>query len=565
MQHASFNETGAGKSPLYVIGHKSPDTDAICSALGYAELLRRTRHPDALAACCGGMNPRTKWVLAQAGLEAPRLVMDLRPTAEMICRADVVKARADESFLDVYQRMIAAEVRAIPIVDERDHVVGIAAVQDLLHLLLHNLDNKAHARRVRTSLANIARTLEGVIDSGVDLETEQEFILTVSASSEATVDERLHEYPPDKIIAIVGDRPEVHRLALQAKVRAILLTGGAHLAPETLQSAREAGATVISCRHDTASTVQLIRCSRRVAEAVEKSFLSFGAKTRISNILPQIQHSHQAVYPVQHEDTGKLIGVFSKSDLLDPPRQRLVLVDHNEFSQAVPGAEDGNILEVIDHHRLSGNLISREPIRFINEPVGSTSTIVARMFTMASQTPDRGTALCLAAGIISDTLKLTGPTTTNMDREMLWWLAGVAGIDVDKFASDFFAAGSLLCGAAPEVILNTDRKEFSEHDWHISISQIEELGLDAFPSRLEDLRMGLSDLCREKDLDFACLLVTDIMRHNSLLVTAGSEAITRSIDFPRRGDGVFELQGVVSRKKQFFPFISRVLSQAAKH
>ncbi|MBP7948580.1 MAG: putative manganese-dependent inorganic diphosphatase [Verrucomicrobiales bacterium] len=564
MEHANFSETGAGRQPIFVIGHKNPDTDAICSAIGYAELLRRLRYPDAVAACCGGLNPRTRWVLEQAGLEPPRLVMDIRPTAETICRADVVKAREDESFLDVYLRMEKAGIRVLPIVDEQNRITGLASVQGLLHLLMHSLESKAHARRVRTSLANMARTLEGEIDSGKDLGTEEEFILTVSASSVETMTSRIRQYPVSRMILIVADRPEVQEFAIREKVRAMVLTGGAHLSEDLQQKARTQGTAVISCRHDTASAVQLIRCSRRIADAVEKDILSFTAKTLIANILPQIQHSPQALFPVVSEDGGKLIGVFSKSDLLDPPRQRLVLVDHNEFSQAVPGAAEGAILEVVDHHRLSGNLVSREPIRFINEPVGSTSTIVARTFAMHSQTPSKAAATCLAAGIISDTLKLSGPTTTGMDREMLWWLAGVAGIDVDRFAADFFAAGSLLRGAAPEVILNTDRKEFSEHGWHISISQIEELDLQTLPPRLADLQQALHALCQAKELDFACLMVTDILRHDSLLLTAGNPAIVNEIDYPKRGDGVFEMAGVVSRKKQFFPFISRVLLQAKR-
>lgn len=564
MDHPAYNETGAGRQPIYVIGHKNPDTDAICSAIGYAEFLRMTQYPDAVAACCGGLNPRTAWVLEQAKLPPPELVMDVRPTADGVCRHDVVKAREDESFLDVYQRMMKANVRAIPIVDEQERIVGIASVQELLHLLLHSLETKAHARRVRTSLENIIRILDAEIDHAVGIETEQEFILTVSASSEKTVDERLHEFPPERLVVLVGDRPEVHRLSLEAKVRAIIITGGTHLAPEMLKRAREQGTTIISCKHDTASTVQLIRCSRRIADAVEKNFLQFGSRTLVSSILPQLQHSSQALFPVVAEESGKLIGVFSKSDLLDPPRQRLVLVDHNEFSQAVPGAAESNILEVIDHHRLSGNLVSREPIRYINEPVGSTSTIVARLFTIMGKTPSRQVAICLASGIISDTLKLTGPTTSSADREMLWWLSGIAGLDVDQFAKDFFAAGSLLRAASSDIILNTDRKEFSEHDWKISISQIEELGLEALPDRLAELRQTLAKLCKDKGFDFACLIVTDIVKHNSILLTAGNSAIVEEIDYPCRGDGMYEMQGVVSRKKQFFPFISRVLAKAAR-
>ncbi len=564
MIHATYESTGAGKQPVFVIGHQNPDTDAICSAIGYAELLRRTRYPDAVAACCGGLNQRTEWVLQRAGMTPPRLLMDLRPTTEMICRGDVVKARADETFLDVYLRMERAGIRCIPVVDDNDRVTGLASVQDLLKLLVHNVEDKAQARHVRTTLANMARTLEGQIDCGALLDTEQDFILTVSASSELTVDTRLHEFPAEELVMVVGDRPEVHRLALKSNVRAIVLTGGAHLSPELQETARSKGCTVISCSHDTASTTQLIRCSRRIAEAVDRDFKSYGARVHLHNIRQEILHSAQPLFPVIREENGQLMGVFSKSDLLDPPRQRLVLVDHNELSQAVPGAHDAAILEVIDHHRLGGDLVSREPIRFINEPVGSTSTIVAQLYQMQGERPSPGVALCLCAGIVSDTLKLTSPTARTMDSDMLSWLAEQANINVDDFAREFFAAGSLLRAAPVETILNTDRKEFTEHGWHISISQIEELGLDDLPSRTEELHRGLDSLLAARECEFACLIVTDITRHYSVLLTAGNRAVVKEIDFPALGPDRFEMDGIVSRKKQFFPFISRVLARAAR-
>jgi manganese-dependent inorganic pyrophosphatase len=562
MIHATYESTGAGKQPVFVIGHQNPDTDAICSAIGYADLLSRKRHPSAVPACCGGLNQRSEWVLKRAGIPAPRLIMDLRPTTETICRADVIKARPNETFLDVYLRMERANIRCIPVVDEKDRVIGLAMVQDLLKLLVHN--DQAQARRVRTTLANLARTLEGHIDCGALLETEQEFILTVSASSEATVDARLHEFPPEELVVVVGDRPEVHRLALATNVRALVLTNGAHLTPDLQETARVQGSTIISCRHDTATTTQLIRCSRQIADAVDRDFKSFDVRVHLHNIRQEILNSSQPLFPVVREETGQLMGVFSKSDLLDPPRQRLVLVDHNELSQAVPGAHDAAILEVIDHHRLGGDLVSREPIRFINEPVGSTSTIVAQLFQMQGERPSPAVALCLCAGIVSDTLNLTSPTTKGMDREMLAWLSEQAGIIVDDFAREFFGAGSLLRAAPVETILNTDRKEFTEHGWHISISQIEELGLEDLPTRTPELRDGLEALRKAKECEFACLIVTDISRHYSVLLTSGSRAVVEEIDFPPLGPDLFEMDGIVSRKKQFFPFISRVLARAAK-
>jgi manganese-dependent inorganic pyrophosphatase len=407
-------------------------------------------------------------------------------------------------------------------------------------------------------------TLEANIDCGSELETEQEFVLTVSASSEDTVVRRLHQFPGRELMVVVGDRPEIHRQAIDYGVRAIVLTNNAHLSPDLFEQARKQGCSVISCPHDTSSTTQLIRCSRRIAEAVDRDIRMVGARTHVHSIRQEIQNSSQPLFPVIREETGQLVGVFSKSDLLDPPRQRLVLVDHNELSQAVPGAADANILEVIDHHRLSGNLVSREPIRFINEPVGSTSTIVARLFQMQGQEPSVPVAMCLCAGIVSDTLKLTSPTTRSMDREMLPWLAGLAGVEVDSFAREFFAAGSMLRAAAVDTILNSDRKEFNEYGWRITISQIEELGLDDFPRRREELQGGLEAFRAAAGYDFSCLLVTDIRRHSSLLLTAGSRAVVREIDFPQLGPDLFELDGVVSRKKQFFPFISRALAKAVR-
>ena len=228
MLQISSHDPQRPPGPVYVIGHKNPDTDAICSAIGQAELLRRTGMETAVAACCGGMNPRTRWVLEQAGVEPPLLVMDVRPTAAGICRREVVLAREDETFLEVYHRMKEADVRSIPVVDGAGRVIGVPTAQDLMELLMHSTDARAsapdEARRLRTSLRNAARTLEAEVVCGRELESEQDFILTVSASSESLMAERLHRYPHDQLMVIVGDRPMVHELAVEHGVRALVLT-----------------------------------------------------------------------------------------------------------------------------------------------------------------------------------------------------------------------------------------------------------------------------------------------------------------------------------------------------
>ncbi|MFM7181695.1 MAG: putative manganese-dependent inorganic diphosphatase [Verrucomicrobiales bacterium] len=562
------NNRPSSSAPVLVIGHKNPDTDAVCSAIGQAEFLRRSGVASAVAACCGGLNPRTTWALEQAGIEPPRLVMDVRPTAASICRREIISARADETFLEVYHRMKQEDVRSLPVLDAEGKVLGVPTIGDLMELLMHAADSREsspdQARQLTTSLANVASTLGAEVLTGFDLERQQEFTLTVSASSEPVVAERLNRYPSGQIMVIVGDRPRVHDLAIERGVRAMVITGAASPPSEMVERARAAGVSLLRYPFDTASAVQLLRCSRSIAAAVPPRFLSIPSNTLASSLPTLVQDTHQALFPVICDEDGSLLGVFSKSDLIDPPRQKLVLVDHNEFSQAVTGADEAEILEVIDHHRLSGNLVSREPVRFINDPVGSTSTIVARAFRQSGWTPDRSTAICLCAGMISDTLNLTSPTTTDTDREILPWLAGIAGVDPEVFAREFFAAGSMLRSAPAGRIIGLDRKEFHEHGWRISISQIEENRLDDFPGRQKELEESLGALCEDRDLDCAALLITDIRRLYSLLLISGEEAIVREIDCPRDKCGTFRLDGVVSRKKQFFPYMSRVLAKARR-
>lgn len=554
-------------STIYVIGHRNPDTDAICSAIGYAAFLRATRECDAQAACCGELTVRTAWVLQQAGLPAPKLIMDVRPTALTICRREVLTASPDETFLAVYRRMIEHHFRAMPVVDAEGRLLGIPTIQELAELFLPPDDTRANSaanRAVYTSLKNMSAALGAqIFGDSASAEAFEELLLVVAASSKDTTKNRAQQFPARRVAIVTGDRPEIHELAVELKVRCLIITGGFMPSEELQAQAREHGVAILVSVHDTASTSQLIRFSRAIGEAMVGEFVSFTARTLLSEVKHEVQQSHQPLFPVVDEETRTLLGVFSKSDLVNVPRTKLVLVDHNEFAQAVTGADDADIVEVIDHHRLSGNLRTKEPVRFINEPVGSTSTIVALMFRMRGLAPDQPTALCLCAGMVSDTLNLTSPTTTNTDREILPWLAGIAGIQAEAFVRDFFAAGSMLRENSPAAAVESDRKEFEENGWRISISQIEELGLDEFWKREQDLQAALDTVCKAKQVHFACLMVTDITEHYSVLLVAGNERVIDAIEYPRLHKHLFEMRGVVSRKKQLFPHLGRLLGKLA--
>jgi len=551
--------------PIFVIGHRNPDTDAICSAIGYAAFLRDVRKMNAVAACCGEVSVRTNWVLHTAGVEAPKLLLDVRPTATTICRKEVLTAKPAETFLAVYRKMIEHGFRSIPVVDDEGCLLGVPSIQDMAQLFLPaEAGSHAGNRAVPTSLQNIVAALGGTLagdTTGAD--KVQEFVLVVAASSVETSRQRAMQFASRDVALVTGDRPEIHALAIELGARCLIITGGFNPWESILDQAKTKGVAIICSPHDTASTSQLLRFSRPIGEALTEDFLSFGSRVPLKEIVHAVQNSAQPLFPVVDEETQHLIGVFSKSDLIDTPRAKLVLVDHNEFAQAVAGADEAEIIEVIDHHRLSGNLRTKEPIRFLNEPVGSTSTIVGIMYRMRGAAPNKGTAICLCAGIISDTLHLTSPTTTETDKEILAWLAGIGGIDSAQFVKDFFAAGSMLRENTPDRALESDRKVFEENGWHISISQIEELGLDEFWKREKDLQAALHSLLQKHSLHFACLMVTDITRHHSVLLVAGDDRVIASIDYPQAKEHVYDMPGVVSRKKQLFPYMSHVVTKLA--
>lgn len=556
-------------TPFYVIGHKNPDTDAICSAIGYAAMLRAVgEEPNAIAARCGEISQRTKWALERAGLDAPVLLTDVRVNAGMICRQNIIKVDVSDTFLTAYRRMLAAEIRCVPVEDESGNLVGILRYFDLLKLLLPDDTEGLSVRTVHVSLGKLADTLQADC-SGAPLtaqDQEEDLILLVGASSQATVDRRLKQAVQEnnvgKFLVICGDRPIVQRYAIDHGARALLVTGDNQVSAEIIAYAARKGVVVLRCHQDTASASTLIRCSRTVRHVMEKNFLTVGAGEPISRLRKQLAATDQDLFPVVEHTGGKMIGVLAKSDLVDPPRIRLALVDHNEYAQAVNGVEEAEVTEVIDHHRLSGDLVSREPIRYLNEPVGSTCTLVARKFFHRGLMPSPSVALCLCAGIVSDTLCLTSPTSAMIDREMLTWLGGLAGVDPQEFTNEFFGVGSLIANGSADEILNADRKEFTEQGLSVSISQVEERDLHGFDARRQELEGALRELFDRHAYDFAVLAVTDVALHHSMILAIGEEAALAKLPFERIDDSLFHAPGVVSRKRQIFPAVCEAIQHS---
>jgi len=547
---------------VLVFGHRNPDTDAICSAIAYADLLQQTSRPEAIAACCGTPNKRTEYVLKRARIAAPRIVMDVRPEVEDVCKRNVTTAKYGDVFFEVYNRMKEHELRAIPIVDEAGKVVGILSLLQLMDLIFRDDGDPLKTRTVKSSLEKICEILGGKFQHSLVPKQHDELLVMVGAMSAGGFTERMQKFPAEKLIVVSGDRPTIQLPAIEHGVRALVVTGGYGLSPGLVQLAQARNVAVLKSPFDTATTTMRIKSAQFIDSAIDTHFVSLNAKKPVVEARTIIEHSGEPIFPIVN-DAGVLVGVLSKSDLVNPPKPKLILVDHNELSQAVNGAEEADILEVLDHHRLGGGLKSTQPIRFINEPVGSTCTLVARQFRAAGLVPRAGIALCMASGIISDTLHLRSPTTTDVDREILKWLEPICEVNLTEYAKEFFEIGSALRTCTPAEVVREDCKEFTEHGQRFTISQIEEIGFDLFWDRKEELRNALESLASVHRLDFSALLVTDVVSNGSLLLLSHESEEWDEINYPQLDRNLYQLDSVVSRKKQLLPLIAQLIETAA--
>ena len=534
--------------------------DSICSALAYAWLKQALGWKDVVAARAGNLNARIQYALDKFGVEAPAFLSDVTPQVRDVMTREVVSIRADHPVAEALRSIERRRVRGLPVVDEAGRCLGLLSTIPLIQQLFPPQSQLKNARIVRASLKDIAQSFEGVALTGNGDGAEvQDYVLLVAAVKTETLPRRLREQPVKRLVVLVGDRDNIQSMCIDEGVRALIVTGGFPVSPEIQRKAAAAGTTLIRSRHDTATTVLLARGAVRAGRMVEREFVRFGPDVPLDAARAKAAASADSLFPVLDHDQ-RLVGVLTKSDFLkDVPRQ-LILVDHNELSQAVHGADRLPIIEVIDHHRLGG-FSTDAPIHFWNNPVGSTCTIVALLYQQNGVDIPPSTAGLLMSGLISDTLNLTSPTATATDRTVLERLSRIAGIDGATLAAEVFAVGSPLQTLRPGEVVTSDCKEYEEAGVRFSVAQIEELGFGTFHEKHAELATALDDFCQRQRLFFSALLVTDINTQNSLLLVSGSEDYRRHIDYPIVDVGLWQLDGVVSRKKQLLPYLLQRLQE----
>ncbi|WP_371361499.1 Cobalt-dependent inorganic pyrophosphatase [Sporomusa rhizae] len=531
--------------PIYVIGHRNPDTDSICSAIAYAHL-KNALGEYVVPARAGKINPETKYVLDSFGIQPPQLILDIYPRAKDVMHEEMITIHPWNTLRRLGQLIKQHNVKSIPVVEEDGSLVGIVTVGDLAERYVNELGMQ-DLRETGVDYAGILRCLNGTLICGGDLGERIEGRVKIAASRTQTMAKVIR--PGD--IVLVGNRTNVQLTCIEVGVACLIITGDFSVAAEVEAAARQAGTYIIRVPHDTYTCGRLINQSIPVRRVMKTNVTSFAPDDLVSDIKSTIIRTGYRNYPVVQD--GKLVGLIDRNRLIVPDRDQIILVDHNERSQAVDGIEEAKIVEIVDHHRLGG-LETSEPIFIRHEPVGSTATIVANMHWHRNVEIPQNIAGLLLSAIISDTVLFKSPTSTQKDRDTAQKLAQIADLAIQQYGMDMLKAGSVIDKLTPSDIVLTDLKEFQIGDYTVAISQISVMDPEAVLKLQDQLKAALQAVCQKEQYSMGILLVTGIMDESTYLLYYGQPSGLISAAFGEgRPDGTWYLPGVMSRKKQVVP------------
>ena len=552
----------ATANPIYVIGHRNPDADSICSAIAYAAFKEARGESGYVAARCGNSNARIDAILERFRTPLPHYLSDVFPRVRDMMVRQPLAVQEDVTCAEALKLIDRHGITYLPVVSDQQRAVGSVTLAQLGHFFIPRIDEPRTMRQVRTSLARIVSSLQASVLHTVDENRLENLFVRIGAMDVGTfwkISEK-EQIPPGQSLIIVGDRRDIQQRSIEIGIRALIISGHLPVDPAIVKLAKERGVSVIVSPHDTATTAWFVRTASTIERLADRKFIALNAEARIADVRRKFSQLASHAMMVTGED-NLLLGILTKSDLLKPVPTRLVLVDHNELTQAVPGADEVIITEIIDHHRLAP-MTTSQPILFINEPVGSTCTIVADLFRRHGLVPAADLAGVMMSGLISDTLLLQSPTSTAKDAEVLNWLQNHAGIKAQALGQLIFSSGSVILASPADRVVRSDFKVYDEEGVRFAVSQVEELGFDNFWPHAKVLAQALADLRATEKLTFAALLITDINTQNSLMLVKGDPEFIRRISYPHvEQDEIFELNGVVSRKKQLIPYLTDLLKE----
>ena len=543
------------KDIIYVTGHKNPDSDSICAAYAYSEFKNKIGETKTVACRLGDVNQETQFILDYFDAEAPKFLNTVKLKVEDLQFDNISPISPDISLKTAWTIMRDKNIKTLPVADENNHLLGVLSVANLTSCYMDIWDNRILAKS-NTTLDNIIDTLSAKV---CYVNEDIKFFpgkIAVTAMQPDTMTEHIEEGD----IAIVGDREEAQAALINLNVSLMIVTGGYAPSEKIISLAKEHGVTVIVTQHDSFTASRLIVQSIPVGYVmVKENIVSFTTDDLVDDIKGVMAETRFRSYPVLDQN-GRVVGTVSRYHLISNHKKKVIQVDHNERGQSVDGLEDAEVVEIIDHHRVA-DIQTNNPIYFRNEPVGSTSTIVAKCFFENGIRPSRKAAGLLCGAIISDTLLFRSPTCTPQDKYICKKLAEIAGINIEEFAKEMFKAGTSLKGKTVEQIFNTDFKPFTIEGTKVGISQVNTMDIDGFMPLKEEMLNYMDQKAKEAGLEMVMLLLTDILNEGSEILVTGAkpEIVEKAFKITLKDKGAF-LPGVLSRKKQVVPPITNAIT-----
>ena len=537
---------------VYVTGHKNPDTDTIASAIGYAEFKNLVDAENEYAAArLGKVNPQTVWALEKSGAEEPRFLEHIMLRVKDVMAHDVAVAHKNDPLRNVGLTMAQRNISQVPIVDDDGSLVGIITERNLARMYVRESRGASSFRDSPVSVGAMLEVLEGELLVGEDRESEgQLWVISMAVDS-------MGKSMKQGDVVVVGDRPEAQRRAIELGAGVLVISNGSRPEDEVLALAGERGTTVVISPLDSYVTSRLIQISVPCWEVMSENPLTVHPDDLITEITEQVMEVHyRAAIAVDGDRVPA--GVVTRTNLLNPKPRRVLLVDHAEVGQSVKGVEKAEVVEILDHHHV-GDIETASPIPATFDPVGSTATLVVERFKAAGLRPEESTAKMLLAAILSDTVILNSPTTTDRDREVVKVLEEFLDLDAEEFGREMFEASSDVSELSGEEIVNRDAKEYGTSSGdRVSVSQIETVG-PGLLDRKDELVSALEDLRDENDYVFSALMVTDITQGGTQLLCVGDCSSVHLAFDAQPQNGVVDLPGVMSRKKQVAPVLLAIL------
>ena len=545
------------KELVYVSGHRNPDTDSICSAIGYAYLLKALDRYNAIPVRLGEVNRETEYVLKRFHIENPMLLKTVKQKVEDLNYDKVTVFSKDLTLKTAWFLLKQQNLKSAPILDEHGQLLGLLSTSNIIEGYMDQWDSEV-LKKAKTPVENVIDTLEANVIYLNNALKVIEGDIHIAAMSGSEAKKRIHE---NDVVIVGGDRSDDLEELISVKPSLIVLTGSLTADENVVKKCEEQGISIISTPFNTYQTSQQIVQAIPVEYVMIKGDIkTFSTDDTLDYMKEVMSETRYRGYPVI-DLNNRCVGSISRFALLKGLRKKVILVDHNERGQSIPGIEEADILEIVDHHRVA-DIQTVGPLLFRGEPLGSTATIVTKMFDeLDVEMPSHIAGLLLGA-VVSDTLLFKSPTCTPVDTKIAKKLAKIAGVDIQEFAMEMFKAGTSLVGKTVDEIFNQDFKKFSFDNLQVGVAQVNSMDIEGFLPYKKDMLDYMNKFAEDNNLEFTLLLLTDIINANSEIFVGGPrpELVEKAFNV-QLTECQGTLVGVISRKKQVVPAITAVMSE----